>query len=110
MPAEEEGEKPKQLEQECNHRADILSDQRRGLNHWAGGRGSGEGQGPAVRQCLRQHGRRGRLTMASVSLQDLRRRLYVKAKADKDWQFWGLHVHVAKVETLRAAYDLAKRN
>src|SRR5262249_48165130 len=25
MPAEEEGEKPKQLEQECNHRADILS-------------------------------------------------------------------------------------
>ena len=48
--------------------------------------------------------------MASVSLQDLRRRLYVKAKADKDWQFWGLYVHVAKPETLRAAYDLAKRN
>jgi len=53
---------------------------------------------------------RGGLTMASVSLQDLRRRLYVKAKADKDWQFWGLYVHVAKPETLRAAYDLAKRN
>ena len=48
--------------------------------------------------------------MASVSLQDLRRRLYVKAKADKDWRFWGLYVHVAKLETLRAAYDLAKRN
>ena len=48
--------------------------------------------------------------MASISLQDLRRRLYVKAKADKDWQFWGLYVHVAKPETLRAAYDLAKRN
>ena len=69
-----------------------------------------ERRGPAVRQCLRQHGRQGRLTMASVSLQDLRRRLYVKAKADKDWQFWGLYVHVAKPETLRAAYDLAKRN
>src|SRR3989449_2017613 len=53
---------------------------------------------------------RGVLTMASVSLQDLRRRLYVKAKADKDWRFWGLYVHVAKLETLRAAYDLAKRN
>src|SRR2546422_10234199 len=53
---------------------------------------------------------RGVLTMASVSLQDLRRRLYVKAKADKDWRFWGLCVHVAKLETLRAAYDLAKRN
>jgi RNA-directed DNA polymerase len=53
---------------------------------------------------------RGVLTMASISLQDLRRRLYGKAKADKDWRFWGLYVHVAKPETLRAAYDLAKRN
>ena len=48
--------------------------------------------------------------MASISLQDLRRRLYVQAKADKQWRFWGLYVHVAKLETLRAAYDLAKRN
>src|SRR5262245_66545873 len=48
--------------------------------------------------------------MASISLQDLRRRLYIKAKADKDWRFWGLYVHVAKPEALRAAYDLAKRN
>jgi RNA-directed DNA polymerase len=47
--------------------------------------------------------------MASISLQDLRRRLYVKAKADKPWRFWGLFVHVAKLETLRAAYDLAKQ-
>jgi hypothetical protein len=47
--------------------------------------------------------------MASISLQDLRRRLYVKAKADKQWRFWGLYVHVAKLETLRAAYDLAKQ-
>src|SRR2546428_13710146 len=53
---------------------------------------------------------RGDLIMASIRLQDLRRRLYVKAKADKDWRFWGLYVHVAKLETLRAAYDLAKRN
>jgi RNA-directed DNA polymerase len=53
---------------------------------------------------------RGDLTMASISLQDLRRRLYVKAKADKDWRFWGLYVQVAKLETLRAAYDLAKQN
>jgi RNA-directed DNA polymerase len=53
---------------------------------------------------------RGVLTMASISLQDLRRRLYVKAKADKGWRFWGLNVHVVELETLRAAYDLAKRN
>ena len=48
--------------------------------------------------------------MASISLQDLRRRLYVKAKAEKGWRFWGLYVHVAKLETLHVAYDLAKRN
>jgi RNA-directed DNA polymerase len=47
--------------------------------------------------------------MASISLQDLRRRLEVKAKADKQWRFWGLYVHVAKLETLRAAYDLAQQ-
>jgi RNA-directed DNA polymerase len=48
--------------------------------------------------------------MASISLQDLRRRLYLKAKADTSWRFWGLYVHVAQPETLAAAYDLAKRN
>jgi RNA-directed DNA polymerase len=48
--------------------------------------------------------------MASISLQDLRRRLYDEAKADKTKRFWGLYVHVGKPETLRAAYDLAKRN
>jgi RNA-directed DNA polymerase len=48
--------------------------------------------------------------MASISLQDLRRRLYVEAKADKTKRFWGLYVHVMKLDTLRAAYDLAKRN
>jgi RNA-directed DNA polymerase len=47
--------------------------------------------------------------MASISLQDLRRRLYVEAKADTAKRFWGLYVHVAKLEMLRAAYDLAKR-
>ena len=48
------------------------------------------------------------MTTASISLQDLRRRIYVKAKAEKGWRFWGLYVHVAKLETLRAAYDIAK--
>jgi RNA-directed DNA polymerase len=53
---------------------------------------------------------RGVPTMASIGLQDVGRRLYVKAKADKDWRFWGLYLHVVKLETLGAAYDLAKRN
>src|SRR5881628_3696744 len=50
------------------------------------------------------------MTTAPISLQNLRRRLYVKAKAEKDWRFWGLYVHVGKLETLRAAYDVAKEN
>jgi RNA-directed DNA polymerase len=49
------------------------------------------------------------VTTAPISLQDLRRRLYVKAKAEKAWRFWGLYVHVGKVETLQAAYALAKQ-
>jgi RNA-directed DNA polymerase len=50
------------------------------------------------------------MTKASISLQDLRRRLYVKAKAETTWRFWGLYVHVCKMETLRQAYALAKEN
>jgi RNA-directed DNA polymerase len=47
---------------------------------------------------------------APSNLQDLRRRLYVKAKAEPTWRFWGLYVHVCKRETLREAYQLAKKN
>ena len=46
----------------------------------------------------------------SVNLQELRRRIYRKAKAEKQWRFWGLYVHVGKMETLRAAYQEAKAN
>ena len=47
---------------------------------------------------------------APMSLQDLRRRIYVKAKAEQSWRFWGLYMHVCKTETLREAYRLAKKN
>ena len=50
------------------------------------------------------------MTKASISLQDLRRKIYLKAKADKSWRFWGLYVHVCKMETLQEAYRLAKKN
>ena len=50
------------------------------------------------------------MTKASISLQDLRRKTYLKAKADKTWRFWGLHVHVCKMETLEWAYRDAKQN
>ncbi len=50
------------------------------------------------------------MTNSSVSLYELRGRIYVKAKAQTSWRFWGLYVHVCKTETLREAYRLAKEN
>ncbi len=50
------------------------------------------------------------MTKAPIELQELRRRIYAKAKAEPSWRFWGLYVHVCKTETLREAYRLAKRN
>ena len=47
---------------------------------------------------------------APIGLQDLRRRIYRKAKSDKTHRFWGLFVHVTKIETLEEAYRIAKRN
>ena len=50
------------------------------------------------------------MTKAPISLQDLRRRIYRKAKAEPAWRFWGLYVHVCKLDTLHEAYRLAKQN
>jgi RNA-directed DNA polymerase len=47
---------------------------------------------------------------ASISLQELRRKIYIKAKADKQWRFWGLYGHITKPEVLQEAYRLAKAN
>jgi group II intron reverse transcriptase/maturase len=50
------------------------------------------------------------MTKAPISLQDLRRRIYRKAKSDKTHRFWGIFVHVCKTETLAEAYRIAKGN
>jgi len=50
------------------------------------------------------------MTNAPINLQDLRRRIYVKAKTEPTWRFWGLYVHVCKKETLQEAYEMAKSN
>jgi RNA-directed DNA polymerase len=50
------------------------------------------------------------MTKAPRSLQDLQRKIYGKAKAEPSWRFWGLYVHVCKMETLREAYSMAKAN
>jgi RNA-directed DNA polymerase len=65
---------------------------------------SAEQRGPAVCQFSDTREGKDEMIKASASLQDLRRRIYVKAKAETSWRFWGLYVHVCKMETLREAY------
>src|SRR5262245_1512626 len=69
-----------------------------------------ERRGPAVRHASDNMGGRGGMTKTPINLQDLRSKIYTKAKADTAWRFWGLYVHVCKMETLREAYWLAKKN
>lgn len=45
-----------------------------------------------------------------LTVQDLRRKIYIKAKAEPEWKFWGLYVHVCKLEVLKESYRLAKLN
>ncbi len=69
-----------------------------------------EQRDPTVCNSSDNMGGKGEMIKASISLQNLRRRIYVKAKAEPSWRFWGLYVHVCKMETLHAAYDGAKKN
>jgi RNA-directed DNA polymerase len=71
---------------------------------------SGEQRDPAVCNGFNNTGGKGEMTKTPISLQDLRRSLYVKAKAEPTWRFWGLYVHICKAETLREAYQMAKSN
>ena len=69
-----------------------------------------EPRGPAVCSGSNNTGGKGEMTKAPISLQELRKSLYVKAKAESTWRFWGLYVHVCKMETLQEAYRMAKSN
>ena len=46
---------------------------------------------------------------ALISLQDLRRRIYRKAKSDKAHRFWGLFVHITKTQTPKRLTRLPKK-
>src|SRR6266446_6267822 len=50
------------------------------------------------------------MTKAPGKLQELRRRIYRKAKSEKTHRFWGLFVHITNIETLEEAYRIAKGN
>ncbi len=47
---------------------------------------------------------------APIDLQELRRRIFRKAKSEREHRFWGIFVHIAKIEVLAEAYRQAKRN
>src|SRR5215472_1111325 len=69
-----------------------------------------EQRGLAAHAVFIKKGGRGEMIKGPIKLQDLRRRLYVKAKTEPTWRFWGLYVHACKRETLQEAYLLAKAN
>jgi RNA-directed DNA polymerase len=46
----------------------------------------------------------------TINLQELRAKIGQRAKSVPAHRFWGLHVHVVKLDTLEAAYLEAKRN
>src|SRR5437764_869210 len=69
-----------------------------------------ERRGPAICNASNLGEGKDEMTKASIGLQDLRRGIYVKAKAEPSWRFWGLYVHVCKMETLQEAYAMAKKN
>lgn len=48
--------------------------------------------------------------MTSISLRELRERINHKAKAEKSWRFWGLYVHLLRMDVLQEAYSQAKEN
>lgn len=45
-----------------------------------------------------------------INLQELRRRIYQKAKSEPTHRFWGLFTHITKMTTLHEAYKHAKKN
>src|SRR5918997_3499638 len=76
-------------------------------SRWGNARGA---KGPCCSYSSNATGGRGEMIKPPIDLQDLRRRIYVKAKAEPSWRFWGLYVHVCKRETLDQAYSMAKKN
>ena len=67
-------------------------------------------KGPCCSSFLQQHGRQGRYDKdAHQSARPEEEDLH-QGEGRTAWRFWGLYVHVCKMETLHEAYRLAKKN
>ncbi|WP_447933206.1 group II intron reverse transcriptase/maturase [Wolbachia endosymbiont of Dactylopius coccus] len=65
---------------------------------------------PASRNLFNKRKVKVKMIKMPIKLQDLRRKIYTKAKAEPEWRFWGIYVHVCKMETLEEAYKLTKKS
>ncbi|PDY74411.1 group II intron reverse transcriptase/maturase [Bacillus cereus] len=50
------------------------------------------------------------MTKTPITLQELRQRIYRKAKSEPTHRFWGLFTHITKMTTLHEAYQQARKN
>ncbi len=50
------------------------------------------------------------MTKTPITLQELRQRIYPKAKSEPTHRFWGLFTHITKMTTLHEAYQQARKN
>ena len=58
----------------------------------------------------KRQGKSSGMTKPTISLQELRAAIGHRAKSAPEHRFWGMHVHLTKIDTLEAAYLEAKRN
>src|SRR3984893_16780713 len=65
-----------------------------------------EQRSPAVCNDSNKKEGKGDMTKTPISLQDLRRSLYIKAKTEKVWRFWGLYVHVASASEYPSSSEM----
>ena len=70
---------------------------------------SAERRGPAICNVSNIGEGKDEMTKASIDLQDLRRRIYVKAKAEPSWRFWGLYEPIPPNTLAELRRDMARR-
>jgi RNA-directed DNA polymerase len=71
---------------------------------------TGERRGQTERRFVINTGGTEAMIKTSIGVQELRRRIAIKAKTDQDHRFWGLFCHIWKMDILEEAYRLCRLN